>query len=379
MLQCKAKAAAVGVMLVVLSILASGQAFGESVMIKRKFDAGRVSYIENKVEIDQKISGLPMPDMKFRIVQLFGLLEKVESIGGGKAKIVLTFDRAMRSVESSLMGTSEFDTDDPEHEEAAPQLGVVLEPMIGMPLTMEVDRDGELVSFAGMEAINKKVSEQAVASMHWEQMKSEFTDELGKETWGREPLLIYPNKEVEVGDTWKASSEIARPPFGTFVTGYRYTLDRIAVEDGRKTAVIKVEGVVSGRSDSETSTEAEERGTAPKGDKENDSAEGDGKKASPEVEVRGAISGTALYDVALGRVVRETTQGEMDITIALSRLNPALEGLGESEFATFKFTFDGMTRVLTEEARNRQKAEARRRAELRRMAEEEDEEDEGDD
>jgi hypothetical protein len=259
------------------------------------------------------------------------------------------------------MGNAQFDTDDPEHEEAASQLGVVLKPMIGMPMTMEVDNNGKVLSFTGMDEINKKVSSNAIASMHWEQMKEEFTNERGKETWGQEPLLIYPNKEVGVGDTWEATSTIERPPMGTFVTTYHFKVDSIGTENGRKVVAISMTAEVTAGEEPEKA--GDETGTP-----------------EPPTEVSGKLSGMSTYDVELGRVVKQTAKGNVDIKIPLSKLMPAAPPSAEPQFAVFKIALDETSRVLTEKERNAQKDEARKKAEARRLAEEaEDEEDEEDD
>ena len=344
--------------LAALCVFPAGSALGESVMVKRAYVPGQIVYIERETASVQEITTTIMPPMKLHAEQLYGLWEKVESVTDGKATVVLTFDRASRNVEAPMMGSTEFDTDDPEHEEAAPQLGAVLKPMIGMAMTMEVDRNGQVISFTGMDAINEKVSEKAIASMHWEQMKDEFSDERGMESWGKEPLMFYPNKEVQVGDTWEGSTSVDQPPLGTFVTDYKFKVDRIGIENGRKSVIISVTGVVSAR-------------------EEEDSEPAETQPAGPQTEVSGTLSGTGIYDVELGQVIKHSTKGNVDIKVPLSKLMPNLPASEEPQFANFKIDLHEQTRVLSEQERNAQKEEARQKAEARRKAEEEeDEEDE---
>ena len=375
----RARLSNAALILTVPFVLPGGVALGESAMFKREYVPGRISYIESKTELDQEISGLPMPPMKFHVEMLYGLWEKVESATSDKTSIVLTFDRAARNVEAPMMGDVEFDTDDPEYEEAAPQIGTVLKPMIGLAMTMELGRDGKVVSFSGMDAINKKISKKAVASMHWEQMKEEFTNERGRETWGNDPLLIYPNKEVKVGDTWTASSSMVRPTVGTIVTDYQYKIDRISLENGRKTVSISFAGVVSQGADVEQDADSKEPGPKEGGKKENDTTKEEPQKAGPKAEVSGLLSGTAFYDVGLGRIVKRTSEGKIDLKILLSEVMPNVPTSEEPQFAVFKMTIKSTTLILTEKERNAQKAEARKKAELRRAAEEADDEDEEED
>ncbi|UCF09438.1 MAG: hypothetical protein JSW65_05065 [Candidatus Bipolaricaulota bacterium] len=347
---------------------------GESVMLKRVYVPGTVCYVESRTEVDQDISGLPMPPMKIRFEQLYGLWEHVESVTEDKTTVVLTYDRAARNVEAPMLGTVEFDTDDPDYEEAAPQLGAVLKPMIGMAMRMELDGSGEVLHFTGMDAINRKVSESAVASMHWEQMKDDFTDARGKETWGREPLLFYANKEVKAGDSWQGVSSITEPVVGTIITDYRYEVDRVTMEDGRKTAVILVSGVISTVTNGKNSKRSDERDS----NKEDTVEGGEGqveKKAEAQAEVTGVLSGSALYDVELGRIVTRATDGTIDMSIPLRKLMPNLpEGI-EAGTVEFKMGFRTTITVSTEDERKAQKAEARKKAEMRRQAEEEEDDD----
>ena len=380
MLYRRSRLSSAALILIAPSVFPAVTAFGESVMLKRQYTPGRVSYIESQTEIEQDISGLPMPPMKFHMTQLYGLWEKIESATPDKTRIVLTYDRAARTVEAPMMGEVEFDTDDPGYEEAAPQLGTVLKPMIGMELTMELDKDGKVVALSGVDAINKKVSEKAVASMHWEQMKEEFTDERGKETWGTGPLLIYPNKKVKVGDTWKASLSIVRPMVGTIVTDYEYKVDRIGIENGRDIVSISIAGVTSRATDVKKDAESKEEVSKEEGKQDSDAAQEETKEAAPEAEISGIVSGTAIYDVQLGRIVRRASDSKVDIRVPLSKLMPNVPAGEEPQFAMFKMAIKSTTLILTEQERKAQKAEAHENAEMRRMAEEEeDDEDEEED
>ena len=356
-----------------LSVSWAGMAFGESVMVKRKYIPGRVSYIESRTDVVQEISGLPMPPMKFDVKQLYGLLEKVEPGTEGDMKITLTYDRAVRTVEAPMMGNLEFDTDDPDYEEAAPQLGTILKPMIGMAMTMEIDKAGKVVSFSGMDAINKKISELAVASMHWEQMKEEFTNERGRQDWGEDPLLIYPNKKVKVGDTWEASSIRERPRVGTVVTDRRYKVERIGTENGRQIVEISVVGVISKKKDVKDDAGAEKPA-----EKEGDADKEGAEKAAPEAEIKGSLFGTAIYDVERGRIVKNTGGGEFDVKIPLSQLIPNLPESEEPQFAIFNAEIKTATLILSEKQREAQRLEAKKKAEMRRKAEEEEDEEEED-
>jgi len=188
------------------------------------------------------------------------------------------------------------------------------------------------------------------------------------ETWGTSPLLIYPNKKVKVGDTWNATFSMDRHMVGTIVNNYQYKVDRIGTENGRNIVSILVTGVVSKGADAENEQK-----------KDDDSAKDEVKKNEPKVEVNGSISGTALYDVELGRIVKRSSDSKVDIKIPLSKLMPNVPPSEEPQFANFKSTIKSTTLILTEKERNAQKAEAHKKAMLRKQAEEEEDEEEDDD
>lgn len=330
---------------VVLGFGASALA-AESLVIQRKYDPKRVNYLESKADITQKIKMPNMPnggEMEIKIKQVFNIRENVEEGKLGKKAVKLTFDRAMQSMDSPMMGTMEYDTDDPDNEEWAPQLGQIFQPMIGETLMVEVTRDGKVVKFSGMDAIAKKISEKAVGNMFWQQMKGRYTDQRARREYGEDPLRMYPNKEVKVGESWEVVSEDEDPQLGLVIRKTRYTLEKIGTEDGRKVAVISSQTDIS----------------------KGEGGEGDAAKAK----VSGKATGKSLYDVDLGIVVRNETESDMKIKMA-----------AQGNMMDINVLSSGVSRLMTEAERQKQKEEmAAKIAERKKAEEAEEEEDEDED
>lgn len=300
---------------------------GDSVMLKRKFKPGATHYVERKVERTQEVSGGPMGAMTIEVTELLGFIEKTESADAGGWKIVLTHDRAATSMDMPVLGAQSFDTDDPGAGPAAPLLRSMLEPLIGESYTVELDKDGKVTGFSGMDAIREKISKNAVANLLWQQAKEHFTNESGRSEWGDARFAVYPNKEVKVGDQWKSSLTRQVPRIGTVVTKFDYKLERIGQDGGREVAVVAITGTISG-------------------------GDGDGTKIS------GTVTGSATFDVGRGLFVSRS--GESVVKVKL----PSPMG-GEGQFMDVDITTRNRIAVKSVKDREREKQEAAKKAKAR--------------
>ncbi|MFH1417187.1 MAG: DUF6263 family protein [Planctomycetota bacterium] len=335
-------------MVFLTGIMTAGQALAEQVLLERKFTPGRISYVEAKDDITQKTSG-PQGDSEYTIHRLYGLMEKVGSPSDGKTPVVFTFDRAVQKVAHTSIGKLHFDTDDPDDDEASPQLSIIFKPLMGLSMTMEFDDAGEVASCTGMEAIVRKIDEEAVGASFWGYFKRDFTDERMSEDWGRDRLLYLPNKKVAIGDTWDVTTETRRPQLGTIVTEFQCKLGRIGEKDGRQVAVVSYTAKSSLKEDDKT---------------------GDG----PKTELSGTQTGTVTCDVAMGMMIEDTSESSISIK------SPLPAGAGGSEddggedkdkgpqFMTIGVTVQRHLVVLSEKERKAQKLAAAEKAEARKLA-----------
>lgn len=347
-----------------LAALTVSTAMAESVVIKRKFEAGSSHLFEMKTQATQEMSGMPnVPkgeSMKMKFDTVLCRREQVKDGAMGKKEITATFDRAVQIFDMPMMGgTLEFDSDDAENEEAAPQLATIFGPMVGESIKYEVGRDGKVLNFSGMSEIAKKIDAKATMNMFWSQMKSEFTDKAGRRQYAEDPLLIYPGKEVSVGDTWTGVSKQERPRIGTIVEKSTYKLDRIGTENGRKVAFISYTTDVSSESGSEEKKSADAKGE---------------EKKSGGSSVKGSGKGKAVYDIELGMIVSNESESKSDVRMSLSEM-----GGGEGTMK-INSTVKSNMRLLSEADRTKQKEEAAQKIAARKKAQEEEEaEDDEDD
>jgi len=263
----------------------------ESLVIARQFTPGSVRYIESAMDVQQKIAGSPMGEMNIVVRRVYGTWEKVESVQDGLAQLKVTFDRLAQVMDFPMWGNPRFDTDDPDDPESANLLRQVFPEIVGESFVMGV-KGGKIVSFAGMDQISKKVSQKAIANAFWEQMKSEFTDEAGRQSWDESQLLFYPNKEVKIGETWPGTALSEQPHVGKMKTEYTYKLERLAEQAGRPTAVISFVGATSSVYEG---------------------AEPDPNAAK----VTGTVKGEAVYDVKDGLVVGDKSTIDTHIKLPL--------------------------------------------------------------
>ena len=275
-----------------LTIPCITQVRAQSVRIEPKYKSGESTYVEQNADIHQKMEGGPMPGaMEIDIKRVYGLNRKVEATPDGGAKITMTFDRTMQKFDSPMM-TGAFDSDAPD-EDDSPMLAGPFKAMVGGTFTMEVDKEGKVKDFSGMKKILEKVEDASGGNPLSGQLRGELTDERGKSTYGEQVYLMYPNKEVNVGETWAKTFHDVLPQIGKVVSHYDYKLDRIAEENGHKMAIVSYK----------STTEKDSSG------KPGDEMPGASTKLT------GSGNGQLTYDVEQGAVTRQTSDGRMNIEI----------------------------------------------------------------
>jgi len=274
----------------------------EGVLIKPRFVQGDKQYIEVVREVKQKMSGPQAPGggVEFTLRRLYLVAREVESVKAQSVGLGLRFERASQAMDS-MMGELFFDTDDPDNEDAAPQLGSALKPMIGMPMKLRLDSTGQVASFSGMTAIREKVEEAVGGNPMMGMLLSELSDERGRVDWGEQMFLLYPNKEVAPGDTWKKSIHDTLPRIGKVVTDYECKFDRLTQEAGRKVAVIAF--------------------TAKMSRDPGDKAGSEGSRA--EATLEGRFNGTAMFDIEAGQIVKRVQEGKMKLRVGSPRADAA--------------------------------------------------------
>lgn len=274
--------------------LASQPARAQSVMIKPKFAAGDTIYIDQTREMKQKIENAPMGGgtMEIESLQVYGLNRKIESASDGGTKFSMTFDRVVQKYDSP-MGGGTFDSDNPGDEDANQMMSGPFKAIIGGTFRISLGTDGQVKECSGMKEILEKIQDAAPGNPMAMQLETEFSDERGKLTYWEAFFLLYPNKEVKVGDTWKKMHHDTLPRVGKVITNYEYKLDRLSEEAGRKVAVITYK----------TTMERDPSGKN----------EGEHNFFGENPVIKGSGGGTATYDIERGLVVKQVSNRHVTI------------------------------------------------------------------
>ncbi|HUU97983.1 MAG TPA: DUF6263 family protein [Phycisphaerae bacterium] len=313
------------------------EAKAESVLLKPKFVQGRITYLELNEEIEHTIvSGVPSESpTKMTARQTFGVWHKVEAVSpAGITRIVLTYDR-IRQVFEGPMGSRSFDSDADDPADTSNVLAMAMGPMLGMPMTMELDKDNNVTSFSGMEAVRKRIEETTGGGPIYNRIKAELDDDSYRMLWGESRLALYANKEVKVGDSWTRTLKQHDRALGELIFTYNCELKSLGTENGRKTATVAY-----------TATVAQAPGSKPEPD--------------PDGTVRrldfGAFEGTALYDVERGEFVKQASEARIKISMTA----PSAGDAGIS--GTLEQKIKSSLGVLTKTERQKQKLENQKKA-----------------
>lgn len=311
------------------------EANAQSVLLKPKYVQGRTTYLEISQSIENTLSEAgDGPARKGTFQRAFGVWHKVEAASPDRgARIVLTYDRVHLSI-ATPMGSTSFDSDVDDPADTSNPLAMAMGPMLGMSMTMELDKDNRIASFTGMEAIRKRIEETTGGGPMYGQIKDELVDDGYRVMWGESRFVFYANKEVRVGDSWTRSLRQRDAALGELVFEYNCKLQRAGTEDGRKVAVVAYVATIR---------------PAPTGEPQPDAI---GRVSKL---VAGEFKGTATYDLERGAFVKQASEGWTKINITSS------DAVDAGRNVTLDQKIKSATCLLTEAERQKQKLENRRK------------------
>lgn len=333
---------------------AAGDLSAESVMLKPTHKVGETVYVEQSAEIVQMIHNPMMGEpMEIMIHRIYGLLRKTDSGSDDGAKMSWTFDRAMQKVDSPMMEAA-YDSDAPGAEDESELIAGPLAAMIGCKFNVEVGKDSAATSCSGMKAILDKAMKDAPGNPFSQQLQRELTDDRGRVTYGETMYLMYPNKEVKVGETWTRTQRDLLPQIGKVVSHYEYTLDKITEEAGRKVAVITFKSTM------EKDTTGKQTEAGPLGN----------------ADVKGSSTGTTTFDIERGMVTKSIANSDTRIETK-AKASDAKDADDEEEGAQhsappgmkIEVKVKQTTTLLNEADRAKQKEAAAKRAKEMKKAE----------
>lgn len=226
-------------------LLSSLPALAQSVMLKPKFETGQTFYVEYTNGAVQKVKGgFAGPDgMTVNLEQIEGMRCEVKSASAEGAVIEMTWDRVAQILDFAMMPTR-FDSDVDDPSDVSNQAAVALGPKLGMSVTLKLGPDGRVIECTGMEKVVAKLEEEALGVTLFEQARPTLTDENTASLWNAAIGVLYPNKEVKVGDTWTQRVPFLVPRMGEVTYVYNCKADSFVEEAGRKCLVVRYDGTV---------------------------------------------------------------------------------------------------------------------------------------
>ncbi|MBK8268697.1 MAG: PQQ-binding-like beta-propeller repeat protein [Planctomycetes bacterium] len=229
------------------SLVAFAQAAvaADGVVLKPKADGPRDVYVEFDSTAVQTMDGPDGKPMEIKSRSVFGLIQR-ETQKDGSTIIDATIDRLLGDMSFSANMRSLYDTDEPDYEEASPMHRDTFGPLLNATLRVTLGADGLGKSVEGGQAVRDKLTamgEQNYVASSLAQ--AEFTDAQIQSVIGETATILYPYKELKVGDTWKKMQKDVYPQVGKVNVTYECKLDGIEKARGGEFAVVSFKGVVA--------------------------------------------------------------------------------------------------------------------------------------
>lgn len=329
-------------LLVILPVfLYTAPGFGQSVLLKPRFQPGQEYYVEITKEIEQHTSGKKLfQELTAHRIEIECVRHKVDQVDpSGGASLTLTIDRLALDNESQGKASS-CDTDGPSAGEDL-MSSCFMRPAIGQPMRMVLDGECQVTSFEGMDAIYDRIRrtveahpQRADLEQRLNQIKSYRNDPVARAIWGESPMSLYACKEVGVGDKWDRIIQRKDPAVGVIEITVRCKLKNLySNPSGGQIAEIAYEAEIHGGFSPAQEAAEPELGMTVK-------------------DLKGNMVGLATFDASRGLVVEDTESGSLRFTVFVPR-RP-----GEDEAQTLKIEqkVTATTRVLTPEERQAQRS-----------------------
>lgn len=243
-----------------ISLIATASAFAQTVQLNPKLRVGTVAYIEQVLEIEQKIgaNALLGPERTVKSRHLRCMRYQIMSgLKRAETRLLLTYDRILIETET-FGGPISFDSDahttDAEDRGATPPhankpavanaAAAIARPMLGKSITVHVGQDGRVRGLTGMDKILDAVEESAAGNFLFAPMMTEFTSAGARFTWADSRFAPYAYRPVSVGQTWRMTVHHVDVYLGALDYVYDCRLDRFFESKGRKIARVAYTGTI---------------------------------------------------------------------------------------------------------------------------------------
>lgn len=189
---------------------------------------------------DITVDGAPRPGQE--VDQTMVLDVRVAEAAEGPGRTVALSFRGIRQRVRVGKHEMTFDSEGPA-EKNSERLAGILRPMLNARIVIRLDAEGKVAEVSGLDAMWEKITERnkSLAPLLTEMRKS-LGDAMVRNLLVRANVLM-PGKEVAVGDSWQAATELPIPMVGPVQAEYRCTLAKVDPSAAGE-AVIGFEGRV---------------------------------------------------------------------------------------------------------------------------------------
>jgi hypothetical protein len=168
-----------------------------------------------------------------------GYIRRVRAAGAEGAQVEIEFDRRAMSFSHPMMGNQTFDSDSGAPAEDNNSMSLVAAPWVGKKLMLTVAPDNGVQKMEGFKELLEAIDNSALGDQLYENLRSGFTEEQIGRSMHSGLFDVYPDKPVQVGDTWTRTVRNPAPQLGTLEITYQVKLAAVEERAGRKVAVLE--------------------------------------------------------------------------------------------------------------------------------------------
>ncbi len=199
----------------------------EPLLLKPAATEPHHAYIELEAELDQKMTGPDGNPMNMKSRSIYGVMQKTTPRDGGWL-IELTFDRMLGYMVFNETMQSLYDSDDPGYVDASPMHRDAFDVVLNTQLKITLDANGLATSIEGADAIRQKL--KALGDQNFVSktlLEGDFTDRQLMSQFGDLPMILLPNKQVNIGEKWEKVHRDEYPQVGKVIVKYGCSLTSI--------------------------------------------------------------------------------------------------------------------------------------------------------
>lgn len=218
-----------------LALALSTPAAPADVRLAWKFKPGDVLRYRVMQVVQQSISGMGNMETGIETGQV--LNEKVQSVAAdGTAKLEVTWEALRYHLNAPMASGMDYDsTKDTPDSATGPMKS--LAKLVGSSFQVEMKPSGEIVTLTGIDELMKKVGSDSAAGPMGGMLQRSFSDSSMKQ---KMETVVFPDKAIADGETWKRSSTFDVPSLGKLKIDYDFKLDGTETVDAGKAAKIGV-------------------------------------------------------------------------------------------------------------------------------------------